>query len=281
MYTENMSEFLNGKLNHLIEKIERGELMVGYSVTGRVKSVKQPWGGYIRPKQFSVTTIGEGQEGLSPYESVHASLMGMAVDYLTRFMLGAKAEDAFTISMKGALIIRGSRKAEKLLAKIRGLDDESITCAIKLAGYDVCYRSSPLAYKSVDWILVDKSTIGNVRIMVERSLKFVEEYGPIILEGFTFEGGYTDIVQAGDGDFITEDTLWDFKVTSASITTRHTLQLLMYWRMGLRSVHPEFEKIEYLGIYNPRLNRVYRLFVKDVPEEVIHTVERDIIGYAD
>jgi hypothetical protein len=57
--------------------------------------------------------------------------------------------------------------------------------------------------------------------MVERSLKFVEEYGPIILEGFTFEGGYTDIVQAGDGDFITEDTLWDFKVTSASITTRH------------------------------------------------------------
>ena len=109
--------------------------------------------------------------------------------------------------------------------------------------------------------------------MVERSLKFVEEYGPIILEGFTFEGGYTDIVQAGDGDFITEDTLWDFKVTSASITTRHTLQLLMYWRMGLRSVHPEFEKIEYLGIYNPRLNRVYRLFVKDVPEEVIHTVE--------
>lgn len=55
----------------------------------------------------------------------------------------------------------------------------------------------------------------------------------------------------------------------------------MYWRMGLRSVHPEFEKIEYLGIYNPRLNRVYRLFVKDVPEEVIHTVERDIIGYAD
>ncbi len=228
--------------------------MVGYSVTGRVKSVKQPWGGYIRPKQFSVTTIGEGQEGLSPYESVHASLMGMAVDYLTRFMLGAKAEDAFTISMKGALIIRESRKAEKLLAKIRGLDDESITCAIKLAGYDVCYRSSPLAYKSVDWILVDKSTI---------------------------EGGYTDIVQAGDGDFITEDTLWDFKVTSASITTRHNLQLLMYWRMGLRSVHPEFEKIEYLGIYNPRLNRVYRLFVKDVPEEVIHTVERDIIGYAD
>ena len=48
--------------------------MVGYSVTGRVKSVKQPWGGYIRPKQFSVTTIGEGQEGLSPYESVHTKL---------------------------------------------------------------------------------------------------------------------------------------------------------------------------------------------------------------
>ena len=48
--------------------------------------------------------------------------------------------------------------------------------------------------------------------MVLRSLAFIENYGPIIKDGFTFEGGYTDIVSSGDGDYLTENTLWDFKV---------------------------------------------------------------------
>ncbi len=253
--------------------------MGGYSVTSRIKTIKQPWGGYIRPKQFSVTTIGEGIEGLSLYESAHASLVGTAVDYLTRFMLGEDIKDAFKISIKGALIIKEVRKAEKLLAKVEGLDDISIECAIKLTGFDVCFRSSPFAYKDIDWIIVDKSTIKNVRTMVERSLKFFGEYGPVVLEGFTFEGGYTDVVCAGDGDFLTEDTLWDFKVSASPITTRNTLQLLMYWRMGLRSVHPEFRSVRYLGVYNPRLNCVYKLAVADISEEVISIVEKEVIGY--
>jgi hypothetical protein len=77
-----------------------------------------------------------------------------------------------------------------------------------------------------------------------------------LLDGFTFEGGYTDTVSKGDGDLTTADTLWDFKVSKAKVKKEYTLQLLMYWRMGLHSVHPEFQGIKYLGIYNPRLNQV-------------------------
>lgn len=253
--------------------------MGGYSVTRRIESIKQPWGGFIRPKQFTKITLGEGIEGLKPNEYVHASLTGMAVDYLTRFMLGADVEDAFRISIAGAKVIREGRKAKNPLKKIKGLDDVSIESAVKMTGFDVCFRSSPLAYKDVDWIYVDTTTIDNIRTMVERSLKFFEEYGPVVLEGFTFEGGYTDTVCAGDGDFITEDTLWDFKVSATSITKKHTLQLLMYWRMGLRSVHPEFLNIKYLAVYNPRLNCIYRLAVEDIPSDVIEIVEKEIICY--
>ena len=39
--------------------------------------------------------------------------------------------------------------------------------------------------------------------MVKRSLAFWKEYGPITKDGFTFEGGYTDIVSSGDGDYLT------------------------------------------------------------------------------
>lgn len=53
----------------------------------------------------------------------------------------------------------------------------------------------------------------------------------------------------------------------------------MYWRMGLRSIHPEFQNIKYLGIYNPRMNKVYRIAVENISEEVIREVEKDVIGY--
>ena len=96
--------------------------------------------------------------------------------------------------------------------------------------------------------------------MVERSIAFWKKYGPITKDGFTFEkNGYTKTVDSGDGDYLTEDTLWDFKVSKSKPTNKHTLQLLMYWIMGQHSGKPEFKNITKLGIFNPRLNTVYTL----------------------
>lgn len=158
-----------------------------------------------------------------------------------------------------------------------GLDDISITNAIKLTGFDVGYRAS-FGYKPVSEIKPDQATVQNMRTMVERSLHFLDVYGPKLLDGFTFEVGYTDTVRTGDGNFTTADTLWNFKVSKAKVK-KYTLQLLMYWRMVLHSVHPEFQSIKYLGIYNPRLNQVYRISVADIPEDVIMEVEEKVIGY--
>lgn len=254
---------------------------MGFSVTQRIRQVKQPTGGYVKLTNFESKTLGKGAEALNPEENVKASLIGLAVDYLTRYMSGASKEDAFKISLIGATNVRKERKALKLLSRIKGLDDESIKCAIKLTGYDACYRVGPLAYSPVENIKPDWVTIQNVRSMVERSLCFLRIYGPKVLDGFTFEGGYTDLVSGGDGDFLTKDTLWDFKVSKYALKKENSLQLLMYWRMGLHSIHPEFEDIKYLGIYNPRLNIMSRIAVTDIPEEVIKEVETEIIGYKD
>lgn len=252
---------------------------MGCPVTQRIKQVKQPRGGYIKPKEFKAESLGDGAEALNPEENVHASLMGLAVDYMTRFMSGASVEDAFKVSMLGAQLIREDAKASQLMAGTKGLDDGSITNALKLSGFDVCFRAGIMGYRPVDEINPDKLTIQNVRTMVERSLHFLDVYGPKILDGFTFEGGYTDTVNAGDGDFTTSDTLWDFKVSKMPVKKEHTLQLLMYWRMGLHSIHTEFQDIEYLGIYNPRMNEACRIAVDDIPKDVIAEVEKEVIGY--
>ena len=68
----------------------------------------------------------------------------------------------------------------------------------------------------------------------------MDRVGPVVWEGFTFDGGYTDRVTSGDGDLLTADGLWDLKVSRWPPNPTYTLQLLVYWRLGLHSTHPEY-----------------------------------------
>ena len=230
------------------------------SVTNRIKQIKQPRGGYIKPSQFQKIVFNDK---LTLYEeNLNSSIIGMVVDYLTRF--------TETLNVKSAL------------TQIKGLDDASIIAACKLCTYDIWYRN-PLAAqtaKKTNEITPDDDTIKNIQIMVERSKLFWKKYGPITVDGFTFEnGGYTSTVTTGDGDYLTANTIWDFKVSKSEPTNKHTLQLLMYWIMGQHSNKEEFKNITNLGIFNPRLNKAYILDVNNISTEIIKTVENDVICY--
>ena len=176
------------------------------SVTQCIKQIKQPHGGYLSVKAFTVTTLDDGHV-LNAEESIAASLVGTAVDYLSRFMDGTAVEEAFEISLLGARAMRMEAKAFGLLDDVKGLDDLSITRACQLAGFDSAFRAGPLAYRPVEGIVPDQATIANIRIMVERSLSFFKAFGPVTADGFTMEGAYTATITTGDGDFLTKNTL--------------------------------------------------------------------------
>lgn len=258
------------------------------SVTGRIAEIKQPKGGYIKPSQFEVYNRTDSLM-LSENENVHASIIGMTVDYLTRFVMGTKVVEAFDMSCKGAVIAEqmfhqkgAMKKVEKLLLGIKGLDDQSIINACKVVTYDVWFRNpmGAIMAKGANKTNPDVDTINNIKIMVQRSISFWKEYGPIIKDGFTFDpNGYTKVVNSGDGDYLTADVLWDFKVTKSKPTNKHTLQLLMYWIMGQHSGQDLYKNIQKIGIFNPRLNIVYLLDIKSVSKEIIMEVEKNIICY--
>lgn len=248
-----------------------------YSVTKRIGMIKQPRGGYINKKEFTITQL-EDSISLNENENIHASLVGLAVDYMTRFMMGTVKEEAFSISLKGAMSLdlftadkkqSAMKNAMTLLKNIKGLDKKSITNACKLVGYDVCFRAGIIGYKPVEEINPDIDTIENISTMINRSLSFWKEYGPITKDGFTFEGGYTDTISTGDGDYLTKDTLWDFKVSKDEPKPKYTLQLLVYYIMGMHSVHKEFKSIKKLGIYNPRINKVYTVDINSISAKII------------
>lgn len=81
------------------------------SVVGRIREIKQPWGGYIRPSEFD-TTIFDDSVILNEKENVHSSIIGLSVDYLTRFLMGADVTDAFKISLLGAEIAEDEFKVK-------------------------------------------------------------------------------------------------------------------------------------------------------------------------
>lgn len=259
--------------------IEEQPLMNGVSVTRRIKQVHQPYGGYLRGRDLEKIKLGDGIEALNVEENIRANLVGLSVDYLSRYMTGTSVEKAFQVSLNGATMIGKRNVANGLISKIKNLDDTSIISAVKLVGFDTVFRAGESTYKPIEDINPNQATIENIRTMVMRSQHFFEVYGPKVMDGFNVIGGYTDTVSTGDGDFITRDTLWDFKVSKRPVNKDSTLQILMYWRMGLHSIHPEFKKIKYLGIYNPRMNEVSRIAVADIPKEVIEIVEKEVIGY--
>lgn len=257
------------------------------SVVGRIKEIKQPRGGYIKLSEFDIKTL-EDDNILNDNENISPSIIGMVVDYMTRFIMGIPISEAFKISIMGAMIAEKfgienvNKRIIRYLKEIKSIDDKSIINACKVVSFDVWYRNciAAIISKTDKDINPDIETIENIRILIKRSIKFFEEYGPIKADGFTFETeGYTETVNSGDGDFLTEDTLWDFKVSKHEPKSNHTLQILMYYIMGIHSKKDEFKNIKKIGIYNPRLNKVYQYEIKNISNSIIKEIEDNVICY--
>lgn len=79
---------------------------------------------------------------------------------------------------------------------------------------------------------------------------------------------------------MTKRVLWDLKVSKNPPTKDHTLQLLMYYLLGMHSIHAEFQDIQRLGIFNPRLNAIYYIDIQAIPYQTIIDVSTNVIGYS-
>ena len=277
------------------------------TVTGTVRTAKQPRGGYIKVADMDHIQLSD-EKALADKENLTPGLVGTVVDYLTRYVTGTETTFAFGPAVNGFYRAEDFGLIEDfdlLIDYILAIESEdkttSVIAACKLASYDIWTRNlfAAASAKKDNEINPDENTVRNIQIMVERSKALLDSYGGVVTSGFTFEpksknkaayrkmltekkgsyGGYTYKVTSGDGDYLTQDTLWDFKVSKTAPTSKSTLQILMYWIMGQHSRREEFKAITHLGIFNPRLNDVYRIAIADIPIDTIKAVEMDILGY--
>ena len=257
--------------------------LLSYSASALAQVYKQPYGGFLPVKSLTKTVL-DSPVALHPRanETISAYTMETVVKQLSRFLIGVTAEKAFGFHVykdKNEILAIVTNMAQN----IKGLDDDSIRTALRLVCYDAWslnYSQNIINGKPTPEPSVE--TIENIRTMVSRSLDFFKTYGPVTKDGFDFApNGYTDIVEFGDGDFLTEDTLWDFTTSHKTPTSRDTLRLLMYYIMGKHSDNPIFDSIYRIGIYNPRSNSVYLFGMYNMPFGTIREVEQDVIGFSD
>lgn len=246
------------------------------SVSDKIKIIKQPYGGYIKPSSLRKTQYDDGyslgKENISP------AIIGITVDYLTRYCMNGDATESFKSTLIGANIQGEDEYATNLVNEINGLDDKSVINACQLAGFDVVTRRKKEFYKEIRDIIPDETTIKNIRIMINRNIRILKESGPIVLDGFYFDEENTSINLSGSGDYLTKDTLWDLKVSAYNPNSSQTLQILMYYILGLHSTYEEFQNVKKIGLFNPRLNCSYIINIKDIPKNVINEV-LDIMTY--
>lgn len=269
----------------LNKRLEYAMTMPPVNVTKRIFIFPQPKGGFLPLKSFKKTPFEyKGNKALNPEINIFPGLVGLASDYLTRIVTGSDPEKVFNVALTGALFLDKGDQCHGYVKSIKGLDDESIVAAVRASAFDTAYRAGPGTYKPAENINPDEKTIENIRIIVNRALRFLEEYGPKTRDGLTFEGGGYDnkFIHSGDGDFMTKDTVWEFKTTKTPPTSNHTLQILVYYLMGLRSEYKsDYKKVKSLGIFNPRLNMIWTINVKDIDPRVIDAVNDQVIGFRD
>lgn len=247
------------------------------TVTRRVKETKQPRGGLLPLRNFQCVEMDNFGPVLEK-ENLHPSIVGMAVDYLSRAIISGDPSHAFQISLHGADLLGRQDTASALLSQVDGLTHASIRAACKLSGFDVVYRAGTDSYKPVEEINPDNTTINNIETMVGRLSHFLET-NHLLLDGFNLAGAYTDLIRIGDGDVVTTGGMWDVKVSRSNPSAKNTLQILIYWIMGLRSVYPQFAQVDKIGIVNPRLGKVWEIAVDMIPSETIQYVSTEVIGY--
>ena len=111
-------------------------------------------------------------------------------------------------------------------------------------------RCPNVCVEPVEKINPNEVTIQNVRMMVERSFHFVK-----------------------DVEREASDSFWDIKTSEALPTKEDIRELLRRWCAQPCSVR---EQQRYLGIYNPRLNEVYRTRADAISDDVITEFEKTL-----
>lgn len=242
-----------------VRTLERKRRRWSY-VRGRAELASQPPGGVLPLSYFSSYQLG-GVTLTRRTESGPPGTISSAVEFIARWDLEGDPRADADLSVAALEAIRGVRRGEHteaspglVAAMLRGSewnDDE---------------------YDELKWEEGEgDETLAHIAEMRARVSRFFERFGRPVRTG-TWAVNSKRFHLDGHIDFVTTDSIWDLKVSEKVPDRLDVLQLLLYW-VAFREDPANDDGIAYLGIYNPRLDRAWRIAVAEIPRDVAIWVE--------
>lgn len=272
------------------------------NVTKYVKhsSIKLPY--KLKVHKLRLYTDEKGMLPRNVEGKIKSSLMGTIIDYLTRIVI-CHDLNAFDFlltdlqeypefddyDLKYLQFYIHKLKDVFINKKIDELSYDDVDIIVRLSKYEEFYRSG---IKSVEFLpSVNFDALDHVKIMLHRSENFFNKYGyPRMLAYHSHFGGQKGITSPlsylgknisdlrtliyGDGDYLLSDGIIDFKVSGyTNMRSSWKKQLLTYY-LGLEESDLKQNKmlkneIEYLAIFNPRDDMVYKIDLSDISHKQI------------
>ena len=239
------------------------------------------------PKDFKLThyrlmtddksDLQEGEESLKP------TLMGTLIDYLTRIVI-YKDLKAFIKNTKNKKLIQQLKKDFKDIDYTQ-LTQENIKLVTRLCLFEHSFRGNEYIDPLKENIEINTLTCDHIKTMLNRANNFFNRFGQPVLTQYKCsittslkEKTYVEVY--GDGDYLLQDALVDFKVSKNGPTQDYVRQLLIYYiglvGKDLKKKKVKREEIKYLIIFNPRLDMFYKLDLESISEASLGEVNKNI-----
>lgn len=218
-------------------------------------------------------------------ESLKPTLMGTLIDYLTRIVIckDLKSFDFIKNAQNEKLIRRLKRELKGI--ELDQLTNENIRLVTRLCLFEHFYRGNKYIDPLHEEIEINTKTVDHIKIMLNRANNFFNKFGQPLLTQYKCsittslkEKTYVEVY--GDGDYLLQDALIDFKVSKNGTTRDYIRQLLIYYiglvEKDLKKKKIRKDQIKYLIIFNSRLDMFYRLDLESIPQARLVEVNKNI-----
>lgn len=230
------------------------------SVRGRAAQASQPRGGLLPLIFFDQSQLG-GAALTRRTESGNPGTIGSAVELIARWDLAGDPRADVEPSVAALEAIRGVRRGEHTESAIG-----------RMAAYQRTWEWNDDEGDELEWEEGDgDETLMHITEMRARVSRCFERFGRPVRPG-TWAVHSERFHLDGHIDFVTANTIWDLKVSDTAPGRSDVLQLLLYW-VAFRDDPENGLEISHLGIYNPRLDTVWRIAVTEIPMDVVGSVE--------
>lgn len=212
-------------------------------------------------------------------ENINAASTGTLIDFLTRAIV-LNDSDALDISAYGVEQLGSEQQKKEYLnyaamfktlsedQKIDNLADDIFNLGLDICAWEQALRSG-LYIKPT--IYPNKVTISHYKTMLKRAKRYLQNVGNIIRTGYSAatENGLI----SGDGDYLSDDTLIDFKVSKRATMSPYWVCQLFLYRVLLKDKIVSPAQIKKLMIYNPRRDEGFLLDLTTIDPDILKFVK--------